>query len=247
MPAQISELDIMEEDQTIEDILDKFVNSHEQTYEEFLSTFTYLSKEDNVTERGAFGTNSSENIFTSKQFAYEKEPNDHHHLRDKAIFLRPTSQWSEIEEIVLDGGQKVGRSSEGDLKQVGEVKVDNFLAIEDLDMDEEIKPQVSKGSLLLPEEVEQAQDVSTRVLSHIPSVAQPLTPGGEPRPTEKAVDKQKDEILGDEVQPFQLDEEFDYDTVMLTPKFTPAGIDAIKELSKPKRGDVSTGLGEPRD
>ncbi|KAM8814458.1 intraflagellar transport-associated protein isoform 1-T2 [Rhynchonycteris naso] len=246
MPVQIAELDIMEEDQIIEDILDKFVNSHEQTYEEFLSTFTYLSKGDNMTERGMFGTNSSENIFTSKQFAHENESNDHH-LRDKAIFLRTTSQCSEIEEIVLDEGQNVGRSSRGDLKQVGKVKVGNFLAIEDLDMDEEIKPQVSKGSLLLPEEVEQAQDVSSRVPPHIPAVAQPLTPGGEPRPTEKAVDTQKDEILGDEVQPFQLDEEFDYDTVMLTPKFTPAGVDAIKELSKQKPENVNTDLGEPHD
>lgn len=44
MPAQISELDIMDEDQLIEEVLDKFVNCHEQTYEEFLSTFTHLSK-----------------------------------------------------------------------------------------------------------------------------------------------------------------------------------------------------------
>lgn len=38
------ELEIMDEDRIIEDVLDKFVNSHEQTYEEFLSTFTHLSK-----------------------------------------------------------------------------------------------------------------------------------------------------------------------------------------------------------
>lgn len=34
----------MDEDQMIEEVLDKFVNCHEQTYEEFLSTFTHLSK-----------------------------------------------------------------------------------------------------------------------------------------------------------------------------------------------------------
>lgn len=44
MPAQISDLEIMDEDQIIEEVLDKFVNCHEQTYEEFLSTFTQLSK-----------------------------------------------------------------------------------------------------------------------------------------------------------------------------------------------------------
>ena len=44
MPAQTPGLEIMEEDQITEEVLDKFVNCHEQTYEEFLSTFTHLSK-----------------------------------------------------------------------------------------------------------------------------------------------------------------------------------------------------------
>lgn len=34
----------MDEDHLTQEVLDKFVNSHEQTYEEFLSSFTYLSK-----------------------------------------------------------------------------------------------------------------------------------------------------------------------------------------------------------
>lgn len=56
------------------------------------------------------------------------------------------------------------------------------------------------------------------------------------------------QILGDEVQPFRLDEEFDYDTVMLTPKFTPAEVEAIKEqLSKHKRENTNADLEEPRD
>ncbi|KAF6332616.1 hypothetical protein mRhiFer1_001675 [Rhinolophus ferrumequinum] len=139
------ELEIMDEDRMIEDVLDRFVNCHEQTYEEFLSTFSHLSKD----------------------------------------------------------------------------------------------------LLLLPGEVE--QDVSTSVSSYIPSMAQPLTSGVKPRSTVKGADKQREEILGDEVQPFSLDEEFDYDTVMLTPKFTPAEIDAITELSKQKRGSTDRDLEEPHD
>ncbi|KAF6102373.1 hypothetical protein HJG60_001643 [Phyllostomus discolor] len=54
-------------------------------------------------------------------------------------------------------------------------------------------------------------------------------------------------ILGDEVQPFRLDDEFDYDAVLLTPKFTPAEMDAIKELSAQRRGNADTDLEEPRD
>ncbi|KAI5762329.1 IFTAP protein [Gulo gulo luscus] len=213
MPAQVSELEIMDEDQLIEEVLDKFVNCHEQTYEEFLSTFTHLSKEDNVTKRGAFGTDSSENIFPSVKFAHENEPNDHH-LRNKAVFLHTSSQCSEDEQV------------------------DNFLDLEDLDVDGETQPQMSKDLLLLPGEVE--EDICPRVPSYIPSAAQPFTPGVKPGPAGRGADKQTEEILGDEVQPFSLDEEFDYDAVMLTPKFTPAEIDAITELSKQERSPTQT-------
>ena len=44
MPAQIPRPEIMDEDQLMKDVLDKFINCPEQTYEEFLSTFTHLSK-----------------------------------------------------------------------------------------------------------------------------------------------------------------------------------------------------------
>ncbi|XP_028357378.1 intraflagellar transport-associated protein isoform X2 [Physeter macrocephalus] len=210
--CQIPELEVMDEDQHIEDVLDKFVNCHEQTYEEFLSTFTHLSK-DNVTKRGAFGTNSSENNFTSVKFTQRNEPNDHH-LSNKASFLRTLSQCSEEEQIVMDEGQKVGSSFQGDLNRAGKVKVDNFLDLEDLDLDEEIKPQMSKSML------------SVSFLHCLTSFS-------------------KLQIVGDEVRPFSLDEEFDYDAVTLTPKFTPAEIDAIKELCKQKR--KSTDLEKPRD
>ncbi|XP_029812788.1 protein C11orf74 homolog isoform X2 [Suricata suricatta] len=145
MPAQISELETMDEDRLIEDVLDKFVNCHEQTYEEFLSTFTHLSK---------------------------------------------------------------------DLP-------------------------------LLPGEVE--EDVCTHVPSHIPSVAKPFTSGVELAPVGRGARQQMEEVLGDAVQPFSLDEEFDYDAVVLTPKFTPAEMDALTRLSRQQSQLTSTDLEEPHD
>ena len=50
---------------------------------------------------------------------------------------------------MIDDGQKAGSSFQGDLNRAGEVKVDNFLDIEDLDLDEEINPQLSKDVPLL--------------------------------------------------------------------------------------------------
>ncbi|XP_004051011.1 intraflagellar transport-associated protein isoform X1 [Gorilla gorilla gorilla] len=216
MSAHMSGLEIMDEDQLIKDVLDKFLNCHEQTYdEEFLNTFTHLSQEDHVSKRGVFGTDSSENIFTSAKVTHKNEADDYH-LRNKTIFLRTSSQC--LEE-----------------------QVDNFLDLEDLDMDEEIKPQMSEDLLLLPGEVE--QDVSTSIPSCIPFVAQPPTCEVKPTPTVKRMDKQTEEILGDEVQPFSLDEEFDYDNVTLTSKFSPAEIENIKELCKQqKRKDTSPDL-----
>uniref|UniRef100_A0A452S6E9 Intraflagellar transport associated protein n=1 Tax=Ursus americanus TaxID=9643 RepID=A0A452S6E9_URSAM len=241
MPAQISELDIMDEDQLIEEVLDKFVNCHEQTYEEFLSTFTHLSKEDNVTKRGAFETDSSENIFPSIKFTRGNEPNDHH-LRNKAIFLRASSQCSEEEQVVIDEGQKVGISFQGDLNWAGKVKhFISFLPIPRENMENEAK--VTSYLLLLPGEVE--EDIFTCVPSYVPSVAQPFAPAVKPGPSVRGADRQTEEILGDEVQPFSLDEEFDYDAVMLTPKFTPAEIDAITELSQQTREIANPDLEEP--
>ncbi|XP_024202813.3 intraflagellar transport-associated protein isoform X3 [Pan troglodytes] len=142
MSAHMSGLEIMDEDQLIKDVLDKFLNCYEQTYdEEFLNAFTHLSQD----------------------------------------------------------------------------------------------------LLLLPGEVE--QDVSTSIPSCIPFVAQPPTCEVKPKPTVKRMDKQTEEILGDEVQPFSLDEEFDYDNVTLTSKFSPTEIENIKELCKQqKRKDTSPDL-----
>ncbi|XP_011917680.1 PREDICTED: uncharacterized protein C11orf74 homolog isoform X2 [Cercocebus atys] len=119
MSAHVSGLEIMNEDQLIKEVLDKFLNCHEQTNdEEFLNTFAHHSQEDLVSERGVFGTDSSENIFTSAKVTHKNEANNCH-LRNKTIFLRTSSQC--LEE-----------------------QVNNFLDLEDLDMDEEIKPQMSE-------------------------------------------------------------------------------------------------------
>lgn len=51
------------------------------------------------------------------------------------------------------------------------------------------------------------------------------------------------QVCGDEVQLFSLDEEFDYDSVALTPKFSEAEMKAIINLSVQKK--VRLGLKSP--
>ncbi|XP_049635856.1 intraflagellar transport-associated protein isoform X2 [Suncus etruscus] len=145
MPAQTSGLEMMDEDRSVEDVLDKFVSCHEQTYEEFLSTFTHLLKD----------------------------------------------------------------------------------------------------LMLLPGEVE--QDLCMSMPSYTPSTTWPPAPGIKPQPTVRSAHQQMEEVFGDEVQPFSLNEEFDYDSVVLTPKFTPEELQAIQELSKQRRENVNTDLEAPCD
>ncbi|EDL27652.1 RIKEN cDNA B230118H07, isoform CRA_b [Mus musculus] len=145
MLAQIPRPEIMDEDQLMKEVLDKFVNCHEQTYEEFLSTFTHLSKEDNVAKWGAHGTDSSENIFSTVKWNHKTESNGRH-FRNTSIFLHTSSEHSEEDQIVIDEGHKVGSSFQGDMTRAGKVKVDNFLDLEDVDMEEESKPQMNKDT-----------------------------------------------------------------------------------------------------
>ncbi|ELW71546.1 hypothetical protein TREES_T100016583 [Tupaia chinensis] len=178
--------EMMDEDRIIEEVLDKFVNCHEQTYEEFPSTYSHLSKEDNVTRRGPLRTSSTESVFTSVKCTHQNELNDYH-LRNKTFFLCTSSQCSEEEKIVVDEDQKVGNFFQGDLNRAGKVKGGNFLDLEDVDMnsDEETKPQMSRD-LLLPGEVE--EEVSTFIPSCILLVAQPLSPEVKPKSTVKGTD-----------------------------------------------------------
>lgn len=244
MPAQIPRPEIMDEDQLMKEVLDKFINCPEQTYEEFLSTFTHLSKENNVARRGACGTDLSENIFTTKKLTHKKESHGHH-FRNTAVVPHTSSECSEDDQIVIDEGQQVGSSLQGDMTQAGKVKVDNFLGLEDLDMEEESEPQMNKDRLLLPGEVE--QDISASVPAYVPSVNLPLTSEVKPKPTVQRTLKQMAEIFGDEVQPFFLDEEFDYDNVTLTPKFTAGEIASIQEVAKQKMMDTNADFCEQHD
>lgn len=233
----------MDEDELMKEVLDKFINCPEQTYEEFLSTFTHLSKENSVARRGACGTDLSENIFTTKKLTHKKESHDHH-FRNTVVVPHTSS---EDDQIVIDEGQHVGSFLRGNRTQVGKVKVkvDNFLNLEDLDMEEESEPQMNKDRLLLPGEVE--QDISASVPAYVPSVNLPLTSELKPEPTVQRTRQQMEEIFGDEVQPFFLDEEFDYDNVTLTPKFTDGEIATIQELAKQKTMDTNTDFCEHHD
>ncbi|XP_074086597.1 intraflagellar transport-associated protein isoform X1 [Macrotis lagotis] len=203
MPVQLWGLGIMDEDQLTKQVLDQFINCHNQTYEEFLNTFTHLSKDHQVIKNQRSGTDSAENNFA--QFLL---PN---------LSCYPASQSLEEEQIMIDEGQKVGISIQGDLNRAGKLKVDNFLDLEDFDMDEETHHKLCP-ELLLPGAVE--EEVHFSASCYTPSFDQHSHPEPKIWPTKQPMSRHLEEVSGDEVQPFTLDEDFDYDNVMLTPKFS---------------------------
>ncbi|KFQ94322.1 Uncharacterized protein C11orf74, partial [Nipponia nippon] len=142
--------------------------------------------------------------------------------RSKEMWVSLPPQMPNENETVMNESWKAGASDGNDLSLSERVKVDKHLDLEDIDTDEE----TGSGSLVLPGEVEQTGTYCTPFF-HKPvqlkfrslSVPQPL-------------DSKTQELLEDDVQPFSLDEEFDYDNVALTPKFSEAELKAIIALSE---------------
>ncbi|XP_050567105.1 intraflagellar transport-associated protein isoform X4 [Cygnus atratus] len=94
------------------------------------------------------------------------------------------------------------------------------------------------GSLVLPGQVEQTVTCCT------PAFDKPVQRKFGTLLVPQPLDSKTQELLGDDVQPFLLDEEFDYDNVALTPKFSEAELKAIIELSEEKkRGQMSSPAG----
>ncbi|XP_039586930.1 intraflagellar transport-associated protein isoform X7 [Passer montanus] len=149
-------------------ILDQFINSHEQSYEEFLNTFTYLLKGSLVLPGEVEETVSCCTPFFDKPI----QPK----FRAWSVPQPSDSKAQEAECLFEDTSTRSN--------------------------------------------AEMQYSMSTK---HILANA----------------------LLGDDVQPFSLDEEFDYDNVALTPKFSEAELKSIIELSEEKMGtDVKSARAE---
>ncbi|KAM8968600.1 protein C11orf74 homolog isoform X2 [Sarcophilus harrisii] len=220
--VQLLRVGIMDDDQLIAETLDHFINHRESKKE--LSADTCLSKDDQDTKERTPGPDASENRVASD---LNSQPPC---LENEQPHMPSLAKTSEEEQIMIDKGRRVGNSTEGDLDRAGKVKVDNFLDLEDFDMDEEIDPKSIPELLLLPGEVEEEYHYSTS--SYIPSFDQySQSESKSLPPTEHLVFGHFKEVSGDEVQPFSLDEDFDYDNVILTPKYSNAEMKTFEEMS----------------
>ncbi|XP_031449216.1 protein C11orf74 homolog [Phasianus colchicus] len=206
-------------------ILDQFINSHEQSYEEFLSTFTYLLKEEERKMVQGCKKSLRKSLSASEISNGDKQDGLLERSKEKLVSFPP--QTPNENKTVINESWKSGDSDGNGLSLSERAQVDCYL---ETDLDGE---PCNAGSFVLPGEVEEIGtcclppfEKSFQEKLKISSVQQPL-------------DNKAEELLGDDVQPFLLDEEFDYDNVALTSKFSEAELMPMLELSEEKkRGEM---------
>ncbi|XP_075783625.1 intraflagellar transport-associated protein isoform X2 [Pelodiscus sinensis] len=231
---------MMEKQPSNNSVLDQFINSQEQTYEEFLSTFSYLSKEELEMKSQVSQMESIENTFSLLELSNRNKQNVSP-IRNKEPSVSLSSQSLDEDQIMMGKGWKVGCCVLGDLSLARRVKVDNYLELEDFDTDDEFGQETCSGSLVLPGEVEET------ATCYRPSFNQPTNLEFGTLSDAQSSNSKTQEPCGDEVQLFSLDKEFDYDSVALTPKFSEAEMKAIMNSSEQKKvwiGLKSTGSEE---
>ncbi|KAK2536679.1 hypothetical protein Q9233_003094 [Columba guinea] len=206
-------------------ILDQFSDSHEQSYEEFLNTFTYLLKDKEGKTIQGVKADSLRQTFSTSELSNGNK-NDGSPERSKEIWVSLPPQMSNKNEAVMSESWKARGSDGNNLSLSERVKMDKCLDLEDTDTDEET---CSAGSLVLPGEVEQT------VTSCTPFFDKPIQVKFRTSLVPQPSDSKAQELLWNNVQPFSLDEEFDYDNVALTPKFSEAELKPITELSEEKK------------
>uniref|UniRef100_A0A8C4V9T9 Intraflagellar transport associated protein n=1 Tax=Falco tinnunculus TaxID=100819 RepID=A0A8C4V9T9_FALTI len=206
-------------------ILDQFINSHEQSYEEFLNTFTYLLKEEEGKTIQGSKVDSLRNTFSTPELSNgNKQDGPPERSKDICVSLPP--QMQNENGTVVNESAKAGGSDGNNFSLSERAKVDKYLDLEDIDTGEKT---CCAESLVLPGEVEETVTYCT------PFFDKPIQPKFRTLSVPQLSDSKGQELLGDDVQPFSLDEEFDYDDVALTPKFSEAELKAIVELSEEKK------------
>ncbi|XP_010213893.1 PREDICTED: uncharacterized protein C11orf74 homolog, partial [Tinamus guttatus] len=216
----------MEEQLLNNSILDQFVHSHEQSYEEFLNTFTYLLKEKEGKTIQGCKADSLRKTFSTSEVSRGAKEDDGSLGRSEELSVPLPPQMPNGNKTEMSECWKAGGPDGNNLRLTERVKVDKFLDLQDIDTEE---ATYSAGSFILPGEVEQTVTCCTL------SFDQPVQQKFRTLPVIQASGSQTQELLGDDVQPFSLDEEFDYDNVPLTPKFSEADLKALTDLSEEKK------------
>ncbi|XP_043941384.1 intraflagellar transport-associated protein [Protopterus annectens] len=217
----------MDEDELMEDVLNRFLSSHEQTYEEFLGVFTHDTESSKTS--GEVTKDEERTVTTSPKVINETALSHGGILHCPALAKRHSVDETE-DELVIGEGVKVGAISTGDLHMAGRVKMDNYLQSEDPVHDEDINKGIASARLhCLPGE---AESQSTR---YTPSFAHHTFLDFKMTTSVTNASDDMEEVSHDDVQPFTLDKDFDYDNVALSAKFSEAELYTMSDMLKHKK------------
>ncbi|XP_067849627.1 intraflagellar transport-associated protein [Heptranchias perlo] len=171
------------------------------------------------------------------------------HLRKEDLKKQKASP-PEVGSIADDTGNNLVQRevSTNSIQKGGELPKDdeeanNYIDFEDIDNKKETEQQRDTGLEVLPGEIEEETpaDYSHYVCKHT-SLDFKVNPD-----VQEFNNKTHDQVLTDEVQPFTMDEDFDYDCVYLKPKYTEAELKTISALSKQQKESGEFNAAELKD
>ncbi|XP_067292050.1 intraflagellar transport-associated protein [Pseudorasbora parva] len=219
MPGLVNGSVVDDHHQAITEALEQFCNSQEQTYEQFLSTFTYLTPENVRDPRLTAPRGRGETSHREMDSGRERQREDRVTEMEESVKQRMgqanrCSATADQEEVLLDagcvGGRLGGPSSSAPDRPV---KFDNYLG----DSEDEEENVDATGTCALPGEIEEDLiAVSSSSLCHHTLLEISSTFTDQRTHTPSAADIQDE---SEEIVPFHLDEGFDYDNVVLSHKY----------------------------
>ncbi|XP_051976215.1 intraflagellar transport-associated protein isoform X1 [Xyrauchen texanus] len=209
-------------DQTMTEALEQFLNSPEQNYEQFLTTFTYLTPENVrdpcLTVPGGHGDSSHREMYSSREGQRDGVTETEESAFQLEGQAKRCSLPADQEEVVLDSGCVGGRLGNAWRPGPGTpVKFDNYIGdLEEHGEDEEELADVT-GTCALPGEVKEDKiPASSSSLCHHTLLEISSTFTDQRKHTLSAAENQNE---SNEVVAFHLDENFDYDQVVLSRKY----------------------------
>ncbi|XP_028647679.2 intraflagellar transport-associated protein [Erpetoichthys calabaricus] len=205
MPLNANYLRIMDHETIVLEALDLFCNSPEQTYEEFLNSFTHLSIGKDQKDRGAIEIMSDGKMKGIAEGSLVTISSAH----------EVSESQPDCDEVLLDSGVHTGCLSNGDLIMAENVKVDNYVDPDGSSSDDEDDFVLQAGRMLLPGEVEDNRQPYLPSFVHHTQL-EICTSDSEHKQAASST-----EVETDDVQSFCLDESFDYDSVLLSSKYSP--------------------------
>ncbi|XP_069824207.1 intraflagellar transport-associated protein isoform X2 [Dendropsophus ebraccatus] len=223
MPSSDGTSPSVADEEMANSVLNRFLSVPEQTYEEFLSTFTCPPKAH--CHLLLLGTDRHHSQVMFKGSKIQKTQTTPGTQEKKNVTIVP----EEPEQLMIDEGTTVGHCHS--LNYSGRVQVDNYFNSSDIDTDSD-NGETSPSVLLYPGEVD-------------------LELAGEEKPivrntclqshTSSGAESMAEEHLSDEIRPFSLDQSFDYDRVALTSKLSEEELNFLRLREPRKTEETETG------